>query len=66
MVNLVSAQMIVLLIAVIGFFATGGIRKTKTAIVTAKQDFALAKEKTTDFVADIKAKQKAGLGGQEA
>jgi len=63
---MVSAQIIILGIAVIGFFATGGIRKTKTAVTTAEQDFALAKEKTTDFVNNIKAKQEAGMQGAEA
>ena len=63
---MVSAQIIILGIAVIGFFATGGIRKTKTAIVTARQDFFLVKEKVTDTVTDIKNKQKAGIEGKEA
>jgi len=59
---LVSAQIIILTIAVIGFFATGGIGKIKKATVTAKQDFALAKEKTTDFVSQIKKTNKAKGG----
>lgn len=63
---MVSAQVILLVIGVIGFFATGGIGKTKTAIKTARQDFMLVKEKVTDQVEMIKAKNKAGLGGQEA
>jgi len=62
---LVSAQIIILFIAIIGFFATGGVGKSKKALATAKGDFQLVKSKTTDFVADIKAKNKAGLEGKE-
>ncbi len=62
---MVSAQLIILAIAIIGFFATGGIKKTKTALTTFRQDFELVKSKTTDRVTDIKSKNKAGMGGQE-
>lgn len=65
---MVSAQVIILGIAVIGFFATGGLGKTKTALAIARSDFALVKEKLnqSDFVTDIKEKTKSGMGGQEA
>jgi len=63
--DLVSAQLIILSIALIGFFATGGIGKTRKALTTFRQDFELVKMKTTDVVADIKAKTTAGMGGQE-
>jgi len=62
---LVSAQLIILLIAVIGFFATGGLGKTKVALTTFRQDFELTKGQVTDFVSDIKSKNKAGASGQE-
>jgi hypothetical protein len=46
--------MIILAIAVIGFFATGGIGKIKKAKEIARSDFLILKEKTTSFVDDIK------------
>ncbi len=65
---MVSAQMILLIIGVIGFFATGGLGKIRTARDIARSDFNLLKEKldTSDFVNDIKAKTKSGMGGNEA
>jgi len=65
---MVSAQMIVLGIAIIGFFATGGIGKTKTAIGIARADFNLIKAKVneSDFVTDIKKKSLNGMEGKEA
>ena len=62
---MVSAQLIILSIAIIGFFATGGLSKLSTAKEIIKTDFQFAKMKTTDFVNDIKSKQKSGMGGQE-
>ena len=62
---MVSAQIIILSIALIGFFATGGLSKLSVAKEIIKTDFQFAKMKTTDFVNDIKAKQKSGMGGQE-
>lgn len=62
---MVSAQLVILSIAIIGFFATGGLSKLTTAKEIIKTDFQFAKMKTTDFVNDIKAKSKAGKGGQE-
>lgn len=62
---MVSVQVILLLIGVIGFFATGGVGKTRLALTTARQDFEMVKQQTTDFVTDIKAKSRAGAGGQE-
>ena len=62
---MVSAQLIILAIAIVGFFATGGLSKLSVAKEIIKTDFAFAQMKTTDFVNDIKAKQKAGMGGQE-
>jgi len=63
--DLVSAQLIILGIAIIGFFATGGIGKTRTALTTFRQDFELVKIKTSDIVSDIKNKNEAGKLGQE-
>ena len=65
---MVSAQVIILGIAVIGFFATGGIGKTKTALSIARSDFTLLKAKIneSDFVNDIKEKTKSGMEGNEA
>jgi len=62
---LVSVQIIILSIAIIGFFATGGLKKIKTAREIIKTDFEFARMKTSDFVSDIKSKSKAGAGGQE-
>ncbi len=62
---MVSAQIIILGIAIVGFFATGGLSKLSTAKEIIKTDFAFAQMKTTDFVNDIRAKQKSGMGGQE-
>ena len=62
---MVSAQLIILSIAIIGFFATGGLSKLSTARDILKTDFAFARMKTSDFVNDIKAKSKSGMGGQE-
>jgi len=62
---MVSAQLIILGIAIIGFFATGGLSKLSTARDIIKTDFTFAKMKTTDFVNDIKAKSKSGMEGQE-
>jgi len=62
---MVSAQLVILTIAIIGFFATGGLSKIKTAREIIKTDFEFARMKTTDFVKDIKSKNKAGMGGQE-
>jgi len=64
-INLVSAQLIILTIAIIGFFATGGLSKLTTAKEIIKTDFQFARMKTTDFVNDIKAKSKSGMGGKE-
>jgi hypothetical protein len=65
--KLVSAQVIILLIAVIGFFATGGISRTKQAVLIAKQDFQLIKSKinSSDNINAIKQKTQAGLRGKE-
>ncbi len=63
---MVSAQIIILSIALIGFFATGGLSKLSVAKEIIKTDFQFAKMKTTDFVNDIKSKQKAGMSGAEA
>ena len=63
---MVSAQLVILSIALIGFFATGGLKKISTAKEIIKTDFAFARMKTSDFVNDIKDKQKSGMGGQEA
>ncbi len=63
---MVSAQLIILAIAIVGFFATGGLSKLSVAKEIIKTDFAFAQMKTTDFVNDIRAKQKSGMGGQEA
>jgi len=65
-IDLVSAQIIILSIALIGFFATGGLGKIKTAREIIKTDFEFAKMKTSDFVADIRAKSKNGMTGHEA
>lgn len=62
---MVSAQLIILSIAIIGFFATGGLKKTRTALTTFRQDFELIKMKTSDIVTDIKNKNESGLRGQE-
>ncbi len=62
---MVSAQLIILSIALIGFFATGGLKKITTAKDIIKTDFEFARMKTTDFVSNIKSKQKSGMGGQE-
>lgn len=62
---MVSAQLIILSIAIIGFFATGGIGKTKTALLTFRQDFELLQNKTTDIVSNIKEKTLAGKNGAE-
>jgi hypothetical protein len=65
---LVSAQVILLVIGVIGFFATGGIGKVKKAREIAQTDFNLIKERLnqSDFVNDIKEKTKSGMEGKEA
>jgi hypothetical protein len=62
---LVSAQIIILSIAIIGFFATGGIGKTKQALAIARTDFNVVRAKTTDFVNDIKNKTDSGMEGKE-
>ena len=62
---MVSAQLVILSIAIVGFFATGGLSKLSTARDIIKTDFQFAKMKTTDFVNDIKAKSKAGKNGAE-
>jgi hypothetical protein len=62
---MVSAQLIILTIAIVGFFATGGLSKLTTAKDIIKTDFAFAKMKTTDFVNDIKTKSKSGMKGAE-
>jgi len=63
---LVSAQLIILSIAIIGFFATGGVSKGRKALTTFRQDVELVKGKSTDFVQSIKSKTKAGMEGKEA
>lgn len=64
---MVSVQVILLAVGLIGFFATGGLGKIKTAKTIAQQDFMLVKAKfnQSDFVNDIKAKTKSGLAGSE-
>jgi len=62
---LVSAQIIILGLAIITFFATGGVKKSKTALTTFRQDFELVKGKTSDFVSDIKNKNELGKQGIE-
>jgi len=62
---MVSAQLVILSIAIIGFFATGGLSKLTKAKEIIKTDFEFARMKTTDFVNDIKNKQKAGMNGNE-
>jgi len=60
--------MIVLAIAVIGFFATGGLGKIRKARDIARSDFLIVKERLnqSDFVNDIKSKTQKGLEGNEA
>jgi len=65
LIDLVSAQLIILSIALIGFFATGGLGKLKTAKEIIRTDFEFARMKTSDFVSDIKGKTKSGMGGRE-
>lgn len=48
-----KAQLILVGLALIAFFATGGISKAKSAIVTAKADFSTVKGKITDFQSEI-------------
>jgi len=50
---LVSPQIILVALALIAFFATGGIGKAQRAIVTAKQDFQTVKGKITKFRSDL-------------
>jgi len=44
-----KAQLILVGLALIAFFATGGIDKVSRAVVTAKEDFQTVKFKVTDF-----------------
>ena len=50
---MVSPQIILVVLAVIAFFATGGIDKAGRAITTAKADFVTVKGKITDFQSSI-------------
>jgi len=50
---LVSAQIIIVSIAILGFFATGGLSKVSGAVGTAKKDFAGLRGKVTDFQQSI-------------
>jgi len=50
---LVSPQLILVTLALIAFFATGGIGKAKGALVIAKADFATVKGKLSDFQSSI-------------
>ncbi len=63
---MVSAQLVILSIALIGFFATGGLKKIGIAKEIIRTDFEFARMKTSDFVNDIKSKSKSGMGGNEA
>lgn len=65
---MVSAQVILLGIALVGFFATGGIGKIKKANEIARSDFQIIKTRVnqSDFVNDIKNKTKSGMEGNEA
>ncbi len=47
-IDLVSAQLIILSIALIGFFATGGLKKITTAKDIIKTDFEFARMKKLD------------------
>ncbi len=55
---MVSPQLIIVGIAIIGFFATGGLGKVSGAISTAKNDFTFAKNKITDFQLGLKGQEK--------
>ncbi len=48
-----KAQLILVGLALIAFFATGGIDKVSRAVVTAKEDFRSVKGKITDFQSEI-------------
>ncbi len=48
-----KAQLILVGLALIAFFATGGIDKASKAIITAKEDFSTVKGKVTDFQQSI-------------
>ncbi len=56
---MVSPQIIIVGIAIIGFFATGGIGKVSGAISTAKNDFTFAKDKITNFQLGLNGKETA-------
>jgi len=62
---MVSAQLILVSLAIIAFFATGGRKKITIAKETIQQDFEFLKMKKTDFVTNIKAKNEAGKMGKE-
>ena len=50
---LVSPQIILVTLAVIAFFATGGIDKARRALVIAKADFTTVKGQVSDFQESI-------------
>ncbi len=50
---MVSAQLILVSLALVAFFATGGIDKAKRAITTARADFQTVKGSVTDFQKSI-------------
>jgi len=50
---LVSAQILIVTIALLGFFATGGLSKVSGAVSTAKSDFSSLRGKVTDFQQSI-------------
>jgi len=50
---LVSAQILIVTIALLGFFATGGLSKVSGAVSTAKSDFGNLRGKVTDFQQSI-------------
>jgi len=62
---LVSPQIILVTLALVAFFATGGIDKARRALVTFKADFSTVKGQVTDFQESILTKTKAGMKGQE-
>ncbi len=50
---MVSAQLILVGLALVAFFATGGISKVKSAVTTARADFRTVKGSVTDFQKSI-------------
>jgi len=63
---MVNPKLVLIAIGALVFVFLGGVGKTKTALEVAKADLSLVKTKTTDFVNDIKEKNKAGMEGKEA